>query len=581
MTRRPFQKGRARSAALALLAMLALGVPQIGAAATAGFPVYDNPGDFSNAGHGVVDYTKATSYKPGTCTASVALTVTTGTYPVATAVEYPANGATPAFCDIQGSIKGTEGFEIAMPDAWNGRLYVAGNGGWAGEPMAQFVANRNNAVSRGFAYAHTNTGHWETGAAGPGTGKFAANDQILIEWAYSALHDITMYAKSVIGGYYGHAPLRSYFEGCSTGGRQALTEVQRFPSDFDGVIAGSPANLGTNLYLQGVWANESYYTAPFTLAQVAAVGASLLKRCGEVDGGVAVGLIADPRSCRYMPGTDGAAFTAAQNGAYERIITGAVNSQERISYGPALGSEFGYYLTVPPFSPADPGAYTPISMEDYASGFLQYLAPYQQRTRTFSMDTFNFNTDTYDLQPIRGLIDVGENPNLSGYAKRGGKVIVFHGWADPLIPTYDTVSYVENVWKTMGYSQADDTMRAFFVPGMGHCGDALGGYGGPDVFDMVTPLIDWVEAGVKPSSVVASRLGVNQEPGDPFSTPPPVPYMTRPLCAYPTTAKYVSGNPFQASSFACGPGLTGVPDPIATGASSSTVTKTAAIRRRR
>jgi len=580
MARRTFDRARPRATALAVLAIFALGVPQIGAAASANSP-FIHPGSFANAGQGVVNYTTATSYKPGACTTSITVTDTTATYPVAFAVEYPATQATPAFCDIQGTINGTEAFEIALPDAWNGRLYVAGNGGWAGETMEQFTGNRNNAVARGFAYAHTNTGHWETGAAGAGTGQFALNDQALVNWAYAALHDVTVFSKSVIRAYYGHAPKRSYFEGCSTGGRQALTEVQRYPADFDGVIAGSPANLGTNLYLQGVWSNQAFFGAPFTLAQAASVGASLLHRCGEVDGGVAVGLINDPRSCRYMPGTDGAAFTAAQNAAYETIISGAATKHQRFSYGPSLGAEFGYWLTTPPLSPTDSGVYTPISMEDYASGFLQYLAPYQQRTRTFSMDSFNFNTDPYHMVPIRALLDVGWNPNLSTYAARNGKVIVFHGFADPLIPTSDTITYVENVWKTMGFSHASNTMRAFFVPGMGHCGNALGGYGGPAVFDMVTPLIDWVEAGVAPKAVIGSGAGANEEPGNPFSTPPPVPYLTRPICAYPTTAKYVSGNPFQAASFTCGPGLTGVPNPIASGTTTLPAVPAAALHRRR
>jgi feruloyl esterase len=338
--------------------------------------------------------------------------------------------------------------------------------------------------------------------------------------------------------------------------------------------------MGTNLYLEGVWADQSFYTGPFTLAQASAVGASLLKRCGEVDGGVPVGLINDPRSCRYMPGSDGVVFTSAQNQAYQRILTGAVNKQGRIAYGPALGSELDYSLAVPPFAQSDPGVYTPISMEEYAQGFLQYLAPYLQRSRTFTMTGFNFNTNTYQLGPIRGLIDESGNPNLRTYAARGGKVILYHGWADALIPTYDSVAYVEDVWKTMGFNAASNTLRAFFVPGMGHCGDALGGYGGPDTFDMVTPLIDWVEAGIAPKSVIASAAVHRVEPGLPFSTAPPVPVLTRPLCAYPTTAKYVSGNPFMASSFTCGPGLTGIPNPVAPGASTLPATELRTIRHR-
>jgi feruloyl esterase len=551
-------------AAVAMLAVLASSMPASRATAAVPSNPFDHPGSFANANQSVVHYAQATiAPAPNSaCNAALAVVASTASFPVSQTVHVPATSQTPGFCDIQGTINGIEGFEIALPDAWNGRLYVWGNGGWAGEPMAQFEGNVVSAVQRGFVYAHTNTGHWETGAAGPGTASFASNQQELIDWAYQAVHDVTVYAKAVSKQYYGLAPKRSYFEGCSTGGRQAMTAVQRYPNDFDGVIAGSPANQATNLYIEGVWEAQRYYTGPFTLAQASAAAASAIKRCGEVDAGIPMGLIADPRSCQYLSGVDGIGMTAAQNAAFEGIMEGATNKYGRLGWGPSIGSSLtGYYLTIPP-TPVDEGAYTAVSVEDYASGFLQYLAPYEEPNASFTMTGFNFNTDPYRMNPIRSVLDESWNPNLSTYAKRGGKVIIYHGWADPLIPTDTTVAYVEDVYHTMGYSNANAMMRAFFVPGMGHCGNALGGYGGPDTFDMVTPLIDWVEAGQAPTAVVASGVP-REQVGEPFSTPPPVPYLTRPLCAYPYAAKYVSGNPFQATSFTCAPGITGIPNPVA------------------
>lgn len=253
----------------------------------------------------------------------------------------------------------------------------------------------------------------------------------------------------------------------------------------------------------------------------------------------------------------GASLTPAQVTAYEAILDGATNKYGRIAYGEPLGAEvgIGYEFAIPP-GPVDTGTYTPISIEDYGSGFFKYLAPYNQPGATFSFTHFNFDTDTYRLGPIRSIVDA-YSPNLSAFAQHGGKLIGYHGWADPLISPYDTIAYVENAWRTMGVSATRNMYREFMLPGMGHCGDVLGGYG-PDTFDMVTPLVDWVEKGVAPDGIVATGVP-RVEPGTPFATPPPVAPNSRLLCAYPEEGRYFAGDPTKASSFRCVTGLTGIP----------------------
>ena len=554
------RRTKVASIALAILAATSVTGP---ATATAVVPIVpgtaiEHPGSFSQAGLGAFDYRGRSAGPPAAGCSGIAAAATRGNVTVSLATSYPATPVTPAFCDVQGTIKGAIGFEIALPASWNRRLYVWGNGGWAGEPYEQFTTNRDNALAAGFVYAHTNTGH--TGcSAGPGCASVFTNPTVLLDWAYLSVHLLAGVAKAVTREYYGFGVEHSYFEGCSTGGRQAMVEAQRYPADFDGIIAGDPANLGTNLYLSGSWVAQAYFKGPFTLAQANTIGARLIAKCGERANGVPLGVIEDPRTCAFDPKKDGAGLSAAQLAAYETIVGGAVNKHGRIAYGEVLGAEFGtgYTYVLPP-APVNIGYWTPISIEDYASGFLQYLAPYKQPGATFSMTGFDFNTNTYQLEPIRKVVD-SFDPDLSAFAARGGKLIGYHGWADPLIPPYDTVDYYESTWNVMGEAATRNFYREFMVPGMGHCGDVLGGYG-PDTFDMMTPLVDWVEQGVPPDAIVASSAP-NFESGLPFSSPPPGPWTSRILCAYPEEAAYVSGDPFKYTSFKCENGLTGLPSP--------------------
>jgi len=497
-------------------------------------------GSFKDSARAHVDYTARHVLAAKACASLKGATFADDTI-VKSAVDTAATSTVPAHCETTGTIEGTIAFEIALPTQWNGRLYVWGNGGFAGEPFSEYATERDLALSKGFVYAHSNTGHFGAGPIPLFDASWAVNNpQAVVNWANRSVHVLAAASKLVVTSFYNKAPSRSYFEGCSDGGGEAYTEAEKYPNDFDGIIGGDPLLEGTDSFVEGIYATQQYLSAPFTLAQIAPEANSVMSRCDALDG-LKDGLISDPRRCKFNPSVDGKSLTHAQLAVWEHLLAGVHNAYGQLELGAVLGSEYDNGLSGI-LIPANASA-----AEIFTEGWTQYIAPFPFSGNVFSINTFNFNTDPYRLSAIASVEDA-ESPDLTAFEAHGGKFIGYHGWADPLITPYVSVAYVENEFNFAGEANTLKSYRLFMLPGMGHC--EATGYG-PNLFDMDTPLIDWVEAGVAPASVVATRLNAAGT----------APAIQRPLCPYPEEAKYVGGNADVASSFTCKAGLRGVPFP--------------------
>ncbi len=502
--------------------------PALAAASYFSRPVLPG-GLFSNASRGRVNYARRTVIAVESCSALAGATFADDTI-ITSATFVPAAGSVPAYCDAFGTVESTIAFEVALPAFWNARLLFIGNGGFAGEPLDSFAAQRDAIVSYGFVYAHSNTGHYGEDASWA-----VGNPTAVVNWANRSVHVVSAAAKLIIAGYYATAPQYSYYDGCSWGGQQGFTEASKYPGDFDGIVAGDPARAGVNAFLPMVWQAQKYAAAPLSQAQFALMGQSIIARCDRLDG-LVDGVIADPRACSFQPATDGKFLPLRQLVAFEQMLQGAKGSSGQSWFGLPLGAEADNL----DYSVVGPGG----SGDFFATQALQYIAPFPLSGNYYSVPTFDFNTDPAKLSALANVANV-DNPDLSAFAARGGRLLSYHGWADPLVTPYETVAYTDNVIQTMGYERARATYRLFMVPGMGHCG---GGYG-PNQFDPLTPVVDWVEAGVAPDALFA------------VSTTPPAGYAlnSRILCAYPEEARYSGGDPLSASSFVCIPGIRGRP----------------------
>ncbi len=357
-----------------------------------------------------------------------------------------------------------------------------------------------------------------------------------IDYAFRAVHLTAVTAKVLIAAYYGTAETYSYWDGCSTGGRQGLISAQRFPDDFDGILAGAPVLNFTDTVIAYVWNNQALAMTPLSLAKVALVGEAVYARCDAADG-LADGLIDDPRRCDFdpalhLPVCDGArgeaCFTAGEIETLQAIYGGPVRAGERLFPGQPVGAEAGNGWNR--WIVSSRGPTIGLSFSDT---FFKYLA-FTPDDPDFDWRTFDFDTDP-DRVTIREILDATD-PDLSVFHARGGKMITHFGWADTALNPMMAVNYYEDVRATMGESTTSDFYRLFMVPGMFHCRGGLG----TDRFDALTPLFNWVEGGVAPDRIPAARI----ENGEVTRT--------RPLCPYPQVAKHIgSGSIDDASNFVC------------------------------
>jgi feruloyl esterase len=385
------------------------------------------------------------------------------------------------------------------------------------------------AVRRGYATASTDTGH----AGNGGDASFAFNHpEKLVDFAYRAVHEMTVDAKAVITQHYGGAAKESYWNGCSTGGRQGLKEAQTFPADYDGIIAGAPANYMTHLLSHSIWVAQASLKDAASLIpreKYATVHKAVLDACDALDG-VKDGVIEDPMRCHFDPkaiqcaGADApTCLTAPQVEAARKIYAPATNSKGVVLFpGLEPGSEPGWAGLAGP---------APLSIAATYFKFAVFKNP------DWDFKTLDFDTDVAMLDTRDDGLLNATDPNLKAFFSRGGKLLMYHGWVDQLIAPRNSINYYTNVVNAMGGAdKARESIRLFMVPGMAHCA----GGDGPNTFDSVTTIEHWVEQKKAPAQITASHLtnGVADR--------------TRPLCLYPATAVYKgSGDTNDAANFSC------------------------------
>ena len=458
-----------------------------------------------------------------------------------------ATADTPQHCRVTGIIAPEVGFEINLPDRWNRRFYMTGNGGLAGDALdTPASADRTAGLANGFVHARTNTGH---DARKEPSGSFIlSNKQKAIDYAYRAVHVTAETAKKITTEYYAQPITFSYWNSCSNGGRQGLLEAQRYPDDFDGIVANAPWVDQTGFTVGAMWNQKAMSESPVSPAKLTLVAAAVMNKCDAVDG-LKDGLIDDPRKCSFDPardvkacsaGADGPdCLTAAEAQTVKRVYEGPVSKGKALLFGFEPGSEA--VNTAPngttqsgwvgAIAPAQPGA-KPADF-NLAEGVMRYLIldPPQP---TYDAMTFNYDRDPALVERWSKLADA-KDADLSKFRKSGGKLLMTYGWADQILQPKMGVKYYEQVVAKHG-KDTTDFVRLFMMPGVAHCGGGVG----PDRVDAVTAVIDWVEKGKAPASLLASKVT-----GDKVTR-------TRPLCPYPQVARHNGqGSIDDAANFSC------------------------------
>jgi feruloyl esterase len=468
-------------------------------------------------------------------------------FSVLSAIVIPASSDAPEYCRVSGLIQPEIRFEVNLPTPWNGRLYMFGNGGYAGEALdaGGRVATARRALARGFAAVQTNTGH---DAAVEPLGSFAASPQKFVDYASRAVHVTVITAKRLLLAYYNAPPRRAYWDGCSTGGRQGLIEAQRFPDDFDGILAGAPVLDFSGTMISYSVIQRALAPAAVPPAKLRLVSDAVYAKCDAADG-LKDGVIDDPRACRFSASTDlprcsgdtdaADCFTTAQLRGLEAVYGAVTRGGGDFFPGWPLGAETAAAAGrasgwVPWFvaPPGGPGGGRPIQA-NFGETFFRFMAFGSPRP-SYDWLTFNLDADLDKIAPARALLDA-TNPDLSRFKARDGKMVTYFGWADPALNPMMGIRYYESVLRQSGQATTD-FYRLFMVPGMFHCGGGIG----TSVFDAFTPLVEWVEKGIAPQAIAAARVVDGKT------------VRTRPLCPYPQVAKYKgSGNVDDAASFSC------------------------------
>jgi hypothetical protein len=447
----------------------------------------------------------------------------------------------PAHCRIFGQILPQVGFEVRMPAEWNGRFMLIGNGGYAGEPTdSQGRLNQyGRYMKRGYAVAATDTGH--SSVTEP-LGTFATDRQKLLDYAFRSLHVTADAAKLILRAYYGSAPQKSYYEGCSTGGRQGLILAQRFPDDFDGIIVGAPVLNFIGTMLQYVSAAKALKAGPLPAAKLSTLSARIYDSCDAKDG-LKDGIIDDPRRCDFQPARDlpkceaGAdrpdCFTSSQIGTLEKIYAEVQSNGKKIFPFRPVSAEAAAQNGRSAWESWTVNDVRPPAGIVFAETFLRYFA-FPKPDPQYELTSFDFDKDVPKLENIHQILDATDT-DLTRFRQRGGKMIMYFGWADPALNPMMGVEYYEAVQQRMGPSTTD-FFRLFMVPGMLHCGDGPG----PNQFDTLPFLSDWVEKGSAPDSIRATKAADGKVS------------RSRPLCAYPQVARYKgAGSTDDAANFAC------------------------------
>jgi feruloyl esterase len=414
--------------------------------------------------------------------------------------------------------------EVWLPSSeWNGKFQFVGGGGWAGSISYAAMAN---ALAEGYATASTDTGHVG------GNALFAIDHpEKLVDFAYRAVHESTVQAKVVLAKYYGQAPRLSYWNGCSTGGRQGLMAAQRYPEDFDAIVAGAPANYQTHLHAWDLSVAVPVLRNPESAvppAKLALLNRAVIERCDERDG-VKDGLLNEPMACSFDP-----AVLQCKAGDAENCLTAAQVESVRRAYAPARTKSGA--VVFPGKVPGSETTWTAfLSNTQQAPGIS--IGSFQVAYNDASWDprTFDLERDLAVVDEKVGTIVNAVNPDLRAFKARGGKLLLYHGWNDTAISPGNSIDYYSSVLKRMGGRQ-EDFIRLFMAPGMAHC---QGGQG-PSQVNWMAALERWREAGEAPDRLLAARVTNNRVD------------MTRPLCPYPQVAVYKGvGSTNDAGNFVC------------------------------
>jgi feruloyl esterase len=489
---------------------------------------------------------------PGTAI-TTAVSVPAGSYTAPDGTNFP---NLPAFCRVAGSIQPTADsniqFEVWMPaSGWNGKFAGADNGGFGGTIN---YAKIGDALSHNYAAASTDTGH-TAGSLGLLDASWAlGNPEKVIDYGYRAIHETAQTGKTVVTAFYGQVPNHSYFNGCSNGGRQALMEAQRYPGDYDGIIAGASANFMTHLFSTGVWDNQVLAANYLPPSKLPAIEAAALAACDGLDG-VVDGVIDDPPKCHFDPSTllctgaeTDACLTAAEIATLTALYAGPVNSAGvQVFPGYPVGGQTGangwpLWVTGP-----SQGTGALFGFGYYYFVNMVYGNP------AWNPYGFNVDSDVAAADAATAGILNAMDPDLTAFSARGGKLILFHGWSDPAIAAGNTIDYYESLLSRLRPERARSFARLFLAPGMQHCE-----YGpGPDSFgqngfdqgdpghDLESALELWVEQGVAPQRIIATKYNTDLDPTSGVAR-------TRPLCAYPAVARWLGqGSTDDAANFEC------------------------------
>jgi feruloyl esterase len=441
----------------------------------------------------------------------------------------------PAFCEVTALISPVPGSKITvvyrLPEKWNGRMLGLGGGGWAGNlslfsPPSGPGRSADLGLTRGYATAQTDGGHSSTNVLD--VSWVPNNPDAVTDFSHRAIHEMTVVGKQVVAGYYGRTPSRSYYQGCSSGGRMGMMETQRYPEDYDGVVAGAP--VYSLLVQSSNTVRDQIFKAPgasISVEQMKRVGDAVLAACDATDG-LKDGVITDPRRCGWDPkslqcksGESGnSCLTSTQvealNKAYRTVRTrsGVVGN-----YALTRGGETGWN----PMVPTIPGE------RHVLNGDLGHLIPLMFGETGFDPAKFDIEKQQAAIHrtPFAAEYEASST-DLSKFFGRGGKLLLWHGFSDPGPSPLATVDYYERAVKANGGAN----LRLFVLPGVHHC--MLGP--GADTFDPLTAMEQWVEKGTPPETMVAKNKQAAFE---------------RPVCAWPKLPYYRSGDPASASSFAC------------------------------
>jgi feruloyl esterase len=430
----------------------------------------------------------------------------------------------PAHCQVAATLRPTADsdikIEVWLPvDHWNGKYQAVGNGGWSGAIVPSAMSA---AIRRGYATSSTDTGHQG------GSASFAlSHPEKVIDYAWRSEHEMTVKAKALIAAFYGNAPKLSYWNGCSAGGKQAMKEAQRFPADYDGIIAGAPGLDWIARATLSMWVAQAAHKDDASFipaAKFREIHNAALDACDAADG-LKDGVIEDPTRCTFDP-----KMIECKGADQPTCLTSAqVETARRIYAGPGAGIAPGLERG------SEPGWNTFAGPNPFGIGF-DYFKYVVFENPDWNYRSLNFDRDIVRARKLDADRINASDPDLSAFRKRGGKLIQYHGWSDPQIPPASSVAYYESVLQKMGPA-IPDFYRLFMVPGMAHCG----GGDGVNQFDMVDAIDQWVEHGKAPAQILASRKADGKAAD-----------RTRPLCSFPQVSRYKGiGDVNDAANFAC------------------------------